>query len=185
MIGRALSLAAFVLLGACDGLMRGVAPDRQGKPSRPSIRPWKTPSEGGRRTIARACTEDAEWYVPSACHQGRSAITQAWKANVGSAATVFASTSPRSRRMAIGRTRSGASRSRARWRGDLGGEVHRHLGRQPDGEWKIYRDIFNWDIPLGRPWRRPARGDHGRSYTHVYSRHLVTGERTWLTGSRC
>jgi uncharacterized protein (TIGR02246 family) len=151
MIVRALSLlAAFVVLGsACDGVARG----RPRSANEAITAVYKTMEDafqkGDAETIARAYTEDAEWYIPETpVIKGRTAIAQAWKASVGS-----------------GGNRLRIDVAEVEQNGDRAHEVGRFTisapdgavlsagkyiviwARQPDGEWKTHRDIFNWDIP--------------------------------------
>jgi uncharacterized protein (TIGR02246 family) len=156
MIRRALSLlAVFVLLGgACDSLARGRSP-RSANEAITAV--YKTMEDafqkGDAETIARAYTEDAEWYIPETpVIKGRTAIAQAWKASVGS-----------------GGNRLRIDVAEVEQNGDRAHEVGRFTisapdgavlsagkyiviwARQPDGEWKTHRDIFNWDIPPRQP----------------------------------
>lgn len=109
--------------------------------------------KGDAAAIAQIYAEDAEWYVPEVpVLRGRSAIGRAWKANVG----------PGGNRLRI-------DVAEVEENGDRAHEVGRFTisapdgsvlsagkyiviwARQPDGEWKTYRDIFNWDIPPRQP----------------------------------
>ena len=109
--------------------------------------------KGDAEAIARVYTEDAEWYVPETpVLKGRAAIGKAWKANVG----------PGGNRLRI-------EVAEVEQTGDRAHEVGRFTisapdgavlaagkyiviwARQSDGEWKTYRDIFNWDVPPRQP----------------------------------
>jgi uncharacterized protein (TIGR02246 family) len=109
--------------------------------------------KGDAETMARIYTADAERYVPGVpVFKGQSAIGRAWKADVG----------PGGNRLRI-------EVAEVEENGDRAHEVGRFTisaadgsvlsagkyiviwNRQPDGEWKTYRDIFNWDIPPRQP----------------------------------
>jgi ketosteroid isomerase-like protein len=94
-------------------------------------------------------TEDAEWLVPNAPSiKGRPAIAEAWKQLIGFGGNNV--------RVDIGEVQEC---------GDWAYEVGRFAAsvpdgpvlnagkyiviwkRQPTGEWKTHRDVFNWDIP--------------------------------------
>ena len=99
--------------------------------------------------ISMAYTEDAEWLVPEAPPiKGRQAIAQTWKHIVGNGGNKT--------RVEVREVQEAGD-----WAYDVGtftatapdGSVL-NSGKyiviwriQPDGSWKIHRDIFNWDIP--------------------------------------
>lgn len=104
---------------------------------------------GDADAMSRIYTEDAEWLVPQApIIKGRAAIAQAWKQIVGSGGNTV--------RVQIREIEASED-----WAYDVGmftasspdGSIL-HSGkyiviwkRQPTGEWKTHRDIFNWEIP--------------------------------------
>ena len=108
--------------------------------------------KGDVEAIAQVYAEDAEWYMPEApVLEGRSAIRQAWQANVGS-----------------GGNRLRVEVAEVEERGDRAHEVGRFTISGPDGavlaagkqiviwarqsgEWKTRRGIFNWDVPPRQP----------------------------------
>lgn len=108
---------------------------------------------GDADAIAQIYAPDGEWYVPETpVIKGRSAIARAWKTNVGA-----------------GGNRLRVDVAEVEQQGDRADEIGRFTisapdgsvlaagkylvvwVRQPDGEWKTRRDIFNWDIPPGQP----------------------------------
>ena len=102
-------------------------------------------------TLSQIYTEDAEWLVPSApVIRGRDAIGQAWKNVLGSGGN--------SVRVDVGEVQESGD-----WAYEVGAFTARapdgkvlNAGkyiviwkRQPNGDWKAHRDVFNWDIPPG------------------------------------
>jgi uncharacterized protein (TIGR02246 family) len=157
MNGRTLSLVAAVLLlaNSCEGRVSGDHRPRSAREAVGAV--YKTVEEaflkGDLDAIAQAYAEDAQWYVPeSPVLEGRSAIRQAWKANAGS-----------------GGNRLRFEVAEIEQRGDRAHEVGRFTisgpdgavlaagkqivvwARQPGGEWKTLRSIFNWDISPRQP----------------------------------
>ena len=142
-------LAALVMVGsACDGVARG------GKPAREAIPAIYKSMEnafqrGDAEAIARLYAEDAEWYVPEApVIKGRSAIAEAWRKNVGSGGNRL--------RIEVAEVHENEDRAHEVGRFTISapdgavlsaGKYIVIWARQPDGEWKTLRDIFNWDIP--------------------------------------
>ena len=109
--------------------------------------------KGEADTISRMYTEDAEWLVPEApIVRGREAIAQVWASIIGSGGNTV--------RVDVREVEESGD-----WAYDVGtfkasapdGKVlntGKYLviwKRQPTGERKIHRDIFNWDIPPGQP----------------------------------
>lgn len=157
MMGRRLSyLTGITLLGsACAG--RGPTGQRSesAREAIPAI--YKTMEDafkkGDAEAIAQAYTEDAEWYVPEApVIKGRPAIARAWKANVGSGGNRL--------RVEVAEVEQSGDRAHEVGRFTISGPDGAVLSagkyiviwaRQPDGEWKTRRDIFNWDIPPRQP----------------------------------
>jgi len=97
-------------------------------------------------------TEDAELLIPEApAIRGRKAIAQVWKGIVGSGGNTV--------RVNIGEVQESGD-----WAYEVGtftasapdgnvlnaGKYIVIWKRQPAGEWKTHRDIFNWDIPPAR-----------------------------------
>jgi uncharacterized protein (TIGR02246 family) len=105
--------------------------------------------KGDAETIAQAYADDAEWYVPEArVIKGRRAIAAAWKANVGSGGNHL--------RIEVGEVEQSGDRAHEVGRFTISapdgavlsaGKYIVIWARQPDGEWKTRRDIFNWDVP--------------------------------------
>jgi uncharacterized protein (TIGR02246 family) len=104
---------------------------------------------GDADTISRMYTEDSEWLIPEApVVRGREAIAQGWKRIIGSGGNTV--------RVDIGEVQESGD-----WAYDIGrftasapdgsvlnaGKYIVIWRRQSTGEWKIHRDIFNWDIP--------------------------------------
>ena len=105
--------------------------------------------DGDAATISQMYTADAELLVPEApIIRGREAIAQVWQLIVGSGGNTI-------------RVNTGEFQESGDWAYEVGaftatapaGEVL-NAGkyiviwkRQSTGEWKIHRDIFNWDIP--------------------------------------
>ena len=85
-------------------------------------------------------------------HQGRSAIARAWKDNVGSGGNRLRIDIAEVEQTGdwaheVGRfTIRRARRSRV-----SAGKYIVIWARQPSGEWRTRRDIFNWDIPPRQP----------------------------------
>ena len=109
--------------------------------------------KGEADTISRMYTEDAEWLVPEApIVRGREAIARVWASIIGSGGNTV-------------RVDVREVEERGDWAYDIGtfkasapgGKVlnaGKYLviwKRQPTGERKIHRDIFNWDIPPVQP----------------------------------
>jgi uncharacterized protein (TIGR02246 family) len=98
--------------------------------------------------IAQVYTEDAEWFVPGApVIRGRKAIAEAWRQNVGSGGNTLRIETLEVEETGPWAYEVGRFTARA-----TGGETL-FVGKyiviwklQPNGEWKTYRDIFNWDM---------------------------------------
>jgi ketosteroid isomerase-like protein len=105
--------------------------------------------KGDADAISRMYTEDAELLIPEApIVRGREAIAQVWKSIVGSGGTTT-------------RVNTGEVQESGEWTYEVGtfeasapdgkilnaGKYIVIWKRQSTGEWKIHRDIFNWDIP--------------------------------------
>ena len=105
--------------------------------------------KGDAELIAQAYADDAEWYVPeSPVIQGRPAIARAWKANAGSAGNRL--------RIEVAEVEQSGNRAHEVGRFTISAPdgavlaAGKHVviwARQPDGEWKTRRYIFNWDVP--------------------------------------
>jgi len=108
--------------------------------------------KGDAEALSRIYTDDAEWLVPDApAIRGRAAIAQAWKNVIGSGGNRV-------------RVEVREVEQSGEWAYDVGGfelsapdgtvlSIGKYIviwKRQADGDWKTYRDIFNWDIPPGR-----------------------------------
>ena len=157
MMGRTLScLTAIALLGsACAE--RGSTGRRSASAREAIPVVYKTMEDafqkGDAEAIAQAYTEDAEWYVPEVpVIKGRPAIARAWKANVGSGGNRL--------RIDVAEVEQSGNRAHEVGRFTISGPDGAVLSagkyiviwaRQPDGEWKTRRDIFNWDIPPRQP----------------------------------
>lgn len=109
--------------------------------------------DGNVELIAASYTDDAEWFAPEGrVIKGRSAIGRAWRENGGSGGNrlrfdVAEFDQDGSRADEVGRfTISGPD-------GDVitAGKYLVVWARQPDGQWKARRGMFNWDIPPRRP----------------------------------
>ena len=104
---------------------------------------------GDEDAIGRMYTEDAELLIPEApvvC--GRNAIAQVWKNILGSGGNTV-------------RVKIGEIQENGDWAYDVGtftasaadgnvlnaGKYIVIWKQQASGEWRIHRDIFNWDIP--------------------------------------
>ncbi len=105
---------------------------------------------GDADTISRMYTEDAEFLIPEApIVSGREAIAQVWKSIVGSGGNTT--------RVTTGEVQESGDD----WAYEVGafsasapdgkvlnaGKYIVIWKRQSTGDWKIHRDIFNWDIP--------------------------------------
>lgn len=152
MFGRPLLIlsAALLVSASCDGHRSFGQPISAREAIPAKYKAMETAfHRGDADAIASMYTDDAEWYVPDApVLKGRLAIAQAWKANVGA-----------------GGNRLRVDVAEVEETGDRAHEVGRFTisapdgavlsagkyiviwARQSDGEWKTYRDIFNWDIP--------------------------------------
>jgi ketosteroid isomerase-like protein len=104
---------------------------------------------GDARSISPLYTEDAELLIPEAPpFIGRAAITEVWKAIVGSGGNTL--------RVTVGEVQELTA--------DWAYEIGSFAATSPDGnvlnagkyiviwtrtlnDWKIHRDVFNWDIP--------------------------------------
>lgn len=157
MKGRTLSVAtaALLLANSCDGSLSG----GRGSGSAPAAigAVYRTMEEafykGDLDTIAQAYTEDAAIYVPEApVLEGRSAIREAWRANVGSGGNRL--------RFEVAEVEQRSDRAHEVGRFTISGPDGAVLAagkqiviwaRQPGGEWKARRGIFNWDVPPRRP----------------------------------
>jgi uncharacterized protein (TIGR02246 family) len=104
---------------------------------------------GDADTISQMYTEDGEWFVPGApVLKGRKAIAEGWGNVLGSGGNTI--------RVEVGEIQESED-----WAYDVGKFTATAPGgrvlnagkyivvwkQQPIGEWKIHRDIFNWDIP--------------------------------------
>ncbi len=104
---------------------------------------------GDADTISRMYTEDAELLIPEApIVSGREAIAQVWKIIVGPGGNTVS-------------VNTGEVQESGEWAYEVGGfrasapdgnvlNAGKYIviwKRQSAGEWKIHRDIFNWDIP--------------------------------------
>lgn len=105
--------------------------------------------KGEANTISRMYTEDAEWLVPEVpIVKGREAIGQVWATIIGSGGNRV--------HVDVQEVEENGD-----WAYDLGtfeatapdgkvlnsGKYIVIWKRQPAGELKIHRDIFNWDVP--------------------------------------
>jgi ketosteroid isomerase-like protein len=105
--------------------------------------------KGDADTISRMYTEDAELLIPEApTVSGREAIAQVWESIVGSGGNTV-------------RVNTGEVQESGDWAYEVGtfkasapdgkvlnaGKYIVIWKRESTGEWKIHRDIFNWDIP--------------------------------------
>jgi ketosteroid isomerase-like protein len=109
--------------------------------------------KGDAQTMARIYTADAERYVPGVpVLKGQSAIGRAWKADVGPGGNRL--------RIEVAEVEENGDRAHEVGRFTISAADGSVLSaakyiviwdRQPDGEWKTYRDIFNWDIPPRQP----------------------------------
>ena len=157
MTGRLLSLLGAVLVvgSSCDGRL---VPGRGSRSAREAIDATYRNMEaafqkGDAESIAQVYTEDAEWYAPEApVLKGRAAIGRAWKDNVGPGGNRL--------RIEVAEVEQNGDRAHEVGRFTISAPDGAVLSagkyiviwtRQPDGEWKTYRDIFNWDIPPRQP----------------------------------
>ena len=112
---------------------------------------------GDADAISRMYTEDAELLVPEApVFRGRQAIAEIWRAIVGSGGNTV--------HVNVREVQDGGD-----WAYDVGtftvtapdgnvlnaGKYVVIWARQSSGEWKIHRDIFNWDIPAAAASTEP------------------------------
>ena len=103
--------------------------------------------------IARMYATDAEQYVPETpVVRGRQAIEQAWKANAGNGGNRL--------RLDVAEVEQDGDRAHEIGRFTISspdgavlaaGKYLVIWSRGADGEWMARRDIYNWDIPPGRP----------------------------------
>jgi ketosteroid isomerase-like protein len=105
---------------------------------------------GDADTISRMYTEDAELLIPEApIVSGREAIARVWKTIVGSGGDTTHVTTGELQESGDGCAWEVGEFSANAPDGKLlnAGKYIVIWKRQPTGEWKIHRDLFNWDIP--------------------------------------
>jgi len=147
--------AILLLASSCDGSVFGRRDSGAARAAIVSV--YKTVEQafekGDLDTIARAYADDATMFVPDApVIEGRSAIRQAWKANVGSGGKRL--------RFEVAEVEQRGDRAYELGRFTISGPDGAVLTagkqmviwmRQPDGAWKSRRGIFNWDVPPRQP----------------------------------
>jgi uncharacterized protein (TIGR02246 family) len=104
--------------------------------------------KGDADTIAEVYTEDAEWFVPDApVIRGKKAIAEAWKGNVGSGGNALQIDTLEVEESGTLAYEVGRFTARAPGGATLFAGKYIVIWKlQPNGDWKTYRDIFNWDI---------------------------------------
>jgi ketosteroid isomerase-like protein len=110
-------------------------------------------SRGDADAVSQMYTDDAEWLVPEApIVRGRKAIAEVWKSIIGVGGNTI--------RVDVGEVEQNGD-----WAYEVGsftasapdgsvlnaGKYIVIWKRQSNGAWKTHRDIFNWDVPPGKP----------------------------------
>jgi uncharacterized protein (TIGR02246 family) len=105
---------------------------------------------GDADTIVRMYTEDAELLVPETpVVSGREAIAQVWKSIVGPGGNTIRVNTREVQESGDDWAYEVGAFSASAPQGKVlnAGKYIVIWKRQSSGEWKIHRDIFNWDIP--------------------------------------